>query len=157
MGVPNQRFVQVNITPTAGKNEPYFIILKSVLKEAWQKLDTYASFTLYTYFASNRNNYLMEFSPEAVKNETGLSVDSVRRAFRKLQDEGFIVPSGKNKFTFYDKSQKSNIKIKPIIEKRKSFFDDETGENFRFTYKELLETVGDKETADTLWKEAEED
>ena len=96
-------------------------------------------------------------TPKDVADKWGMSLDTARNCFNNLIDKGFIVPSGKNKFKFYDKNQKSNIKIKPIIEKRKSFFDDETGENFKFTYKELLETVGDKETADTLWKEAEED
>ena len=153
---PNQRIITIKKTVVGDKEHPYTLCVKEILVEAAKVLKG-NDFKLFMYFYSNKEDWTLGFSPQDVADKWGMSADTARSCFNNLIDKGFIVPSGKNKFKFYDKSQKSNITIKPIIEKRKTFVDGETGEEFKFTYKELLETVGDKETADILWKEAEED
>ena len=153
---PNQRIITIKKTVVGDKEHPYTLCVKEILVEAAKELKG-NDFKLFMYFYSNKEDWTLGFSPQDVADNWGMSADTARSCFNNLIDKGFIVPSGKNKFKFYDKSQKSNITIKPIVEKRKSFSDNETGEEFKFTYKELLEAVGDKETADTLWKEAEED
>ena len=153
---PNQRIITIKKTVEGDKAHPYTLCVKEILVEAAKVLKG-NDFKLFMYFYSNKEDWTLGFSPQDVADNWGMSTDTARSCFNNLIDKGFIVPLGKNKFKFYDKSQKSNIKIKPMIEKRKTFSDDETGEEFKLTYKELLETVGDKETADILWKEAEED
>ena len=55
-----------------------------------------------------------------------------------------------NKFNFYDKSQKAKLSSSSSVERR-TFFDDETGQEFKYSYQQLVEVVGEEE-AKELWE-----
>ena len=148
---PNQRIITIKKTVVGDKEHPYTLCVKEILVEAAKELKG-NDFKLFMYFYSNKEDWTLGFSPQDVADNWGMSADTARSCFNNLIDKGFIVPSGKNKFKFYD----SVVDIKPamIIEKK---FVNSKGEVAWFTYEELLNEVNNnKEIADRFWQAAYE-
>jgi DNA-binding transcriptional regulator YhcF (GntR family) len=48
----------------------------------------------------NQDNYTFEYSPAALWNETGISIETLRKAFNKLEKLGFIEKKSGNVYVF---------------------------------------------------------
>lgn len=95
LAIPHQKDV------TLYKNQPLVIIHKpeydgnylQVGIDEWLYAKTMlkdAAFTLYLYFASNKNNYRKSGSPQDFCNKTGMCRKSYYNARNELEEKGFI-------------------------------------------------------------------
>lgn len=152
---PNQRVITVhrNIPNKSKDKKPFVMIYCSAIDQASKNLKGQVAFKLWLYLAGNTDGYTEAFSPQAIKDRLGVSLDSARDAFKQLVQKKYLVleEGTKNRYQFYEKP-KHNLSA---IEVKKKFVNDDEKEVY-LTYQELLEAVGyDKEEADDLWSEAE--
>ena len=80
-----------------------------------------------------------------------MTATTARKAFKELEENNYLIRVDDKHFLFYEYPKKS-IALKPSEEKRE-FIDDESGEVFHLTYKELVEITGNKDCL-SLWNEA---
>ena len=152
---PNQRVITINRNiPNKSKDKkPFVMIYCSAIDQASKNLKGQVAFKLWLYLAGNTDGYTEAFSPQAIKDRLGVSLDSARDAFKQLVQKKYLVleEGTKNRYQFYEKP-KCNLSA---IEVKKRFADEDEKE-VHLTYQELLEAVGyDKKQADDLWSEAE--
>ena len=152
---PNQRVITVKAKEIEkGTKRPYLIIYRDLLEQACRNLQTASAITVYLYLASNQNSFSFGFSPKAISTSYGISEDSVRNGFNKLIEKGYLIETSSNHFDFYTQPKSKITTTTP--EPKKHFKDDETGEVFYLTRKELIDMVGSKEEADYLWETQED-
>jgi len=100
---PNQRTV---IMPKVGerirdKDHKYGMFSIDAAKTV-AKLG-YSTFLLYIIIEKNQDGYEFELSPKALESEWGLKVDAYRSAFKKLVDNGYLIPKREKSNTYYFK------------------------------------------------------
>ena len=91
---PNQYSIVINreaVKTSSGKNRPYLIAYNDNLTTAMKKLSGTA-FKVYIYLLSNKDNYKLEYSPQAIANEIGISKDSARKALKEFEVKRYIIP-----------------------------------------------------------------
>ena len=98
MSVPNQKIVIVNKKKYTGN---FLQIGISEWQEASKRLKSLSSFCLYLYLAGNSNNFNLELSKEAFENATGFRKTSYHDGLKKLENLGYLVHAGGNKWLFY--------------------------------------------------------
>lgn len=156
---PNQRIITVFRDMPNRKenkdNKPFVMIYRSSIDQASKNLKGQVAFKLWLYLAGNTDSYTQGFSPQAIKDYMGVSLNSARQAFNQLVQKKYLIQEqgSKNRYKFYERPHNSNLKA---VEARKRFLDDDEKE-VHLTYKELLEAVNDdKEQADRMWSEADD-
>lgn len=155
---PNQRVVLVNKTDLKGKGKqiPYITCAREAMEEA-SRILTPTGFKLYMYFVSNQNDYKSAFSPEHFVTCYGGNKRSAQDAFNLLIEKKYLTQSNnqKNLYIFHDKPVAS-ISVASGKEVRKEFYDNDSGQYVKLTFKELIEALGgDKAEARELWEETE--
>lgn len=91
---PNQYSIVINreaVKNSSGKNRPYLIVYNDNLTTAMKKLSGTA-FKVYIYLISNKDNYKLEYSPQAIANEIGIGKDSARKALKEFEAKRYIIP-----------------------------------------------------------------
>ena len=108
MSVPNQKKITINAT----KEKPFLSIGDKEWKEAYKQL-TFTQFGVYLYLADNKQGYVLELSPTAIKEELNISPSSYHRAIDRLTELNYIYKEdGKLFFSPYPK------KIRLIAKKK---------------------------------------
>lgn len=98
----NQRTVSIHrsvIDKTSRK--PFLMAHTDCIYEASRELDG-TSFKVYIYLLSNKDGYTFDFSPTHAANILGISRDSAREAFDKLERKHFIVSRSYGHYDFYE-------------------------------------------------------
>lgn len=152
---PNQRIITINRNiPNKSKDKkPFVMIYCSAIDQASKNLKGEVAFKLWLYLAGNTDGYTEAFSPQALKERLGVSLDSARDAFKQLVQKKYLVldEGTKNRYSFYEKP-KTNLSA---VVMKKEFIDEDTNQIHILTFQELLTEVGnDKELANQLWNEA---
>jgi len=101
---------------------------------------------------TNQESYYFGLSPQDISNRYGMSVDSARDAIKILLDKGYLVllEGTKSEYTFYDRTDRKPIVLPDVIAEQletKTFYNRKTGEKVEYTYKQILEMVGNNEEA----------
>ena len=96
--VPNQKVVQIHREPLGGS---FLGINNDNWKYAARVLGAQA-FLLYTYLASNKNEYKTALSPAAVQKDIGMPRSTFYDQLRKLESMGFFVYDKGNLCHFYE-------------------------------------------------------
>lgn len=157
---PNQNTFLINkedVKRESGKSRPYLTAYIDTIQTAAKNL-TGNSFKLYIYLLSNTNNYTSAFSPKDVSDKYGCSVDSAREAFKTLVNKGYLtlIEGTKTKYIFKDIATSTPISLPSTIVDnivKKRFRDNDTGNIYEWTYKELLGNCeNNEELAKELWK-----
>ena len=95
---PNQKVIQIHREPLGGN---FLGINNDNWKYAARVLGAQA-FLLYTYLASNKNEYKTALSPAAVQKEINMPRSTFYDQLRKLESMGFIVHDKGNLLQFYE-------------------------------------------------------
>lgn len=82
---------------------------------------------LYLYLASNINDYTSTLSYPAFRNALGVSRSSYHRAFKELEDAGYLIRYSKTLWYFYADKNNPN-KIQPYILSPEELAEDEDQE-----------------------------
>lgn len=106
MSVPNQNIIIIH----REYPEKNFLQIKN---ENWQNLllqtrEDYPALALYLYLASNRNDYRLDLSPQAIKNNIGMPKSTFYNKLQILKDHGYIIEKKGNILDFYEVPQKQN-------------------------------------------------
>ena len=96
--VPNQKVIQIHREPLGGS---FLGINNDNWKYAARVLGAQA-FLLYTYLASNKNEYKTALSPAAVQKDIGMPRSTFYDQLRKLESMGFLVHDKGNLLHFYE-------------------------------------------------------
>ena len=103
---PNQKIIEINKAPL---NKDFLGINNEVWQAACRDLRPFA-FTLYLYFAANKNGYSFSLSQVAVQEAIGMSRSTYNDQVKILIKKGYLVPSHGNVYEFYEKPQtKDNV------------------------------------------------
>lgn len=149
--IPNQKIIRINrekVDKVAAQGRLYLIAYQDNLLYAMKDL-SHTAFKVYMYFLFNKDNYSVAYSPEYIHKQANICKETARKAFKELQDKGYIIKSDRG-LDFYE-YPKQAAKLSPIGEKRE-FVDDETGEVFNYSYNQLVAAVGEEQAA-ALWGE----
>ena len=147
--IPNQKIIRVNrekVDKVASNGRLYLIVYQDNLLAAMRNL-SHTAFKVYVYLLFNKDGYSVAYSPEYIHKQANICKETARKAFKELQDKGYIISSGRG-LDFYEYSKQA-AKLLPIGEKRE-FVDDETGEVFNYSYNQLVAAVGEEQAA-ALW------
>ena len=99
---PNQRGIKINREPIQKDSKESFLAVKSInLFYAMKDLSN-SAFKVYLYFLANKNGYVMGISPAAIRNKTGVCLETSRKAIRELETKGYIVFSDNLRYSFYE-------------------------------------------------------
>ena len=133
IGVPNQRQVSVHKEECSKKNK-YTANNLAALDEAALILQSKGGFKLYMYMAKNQDNYSFELSSSDFMHWSGLGYSAYTTAFKELEDKKYLIPKeGKeNVYTFYDKAQIPEEKVKIEVPEEKVKEVKEALEGFSF-------------------------
>lgn len=137
----NQKTIIINreiVQRRTGKNSPYLIAYQENLKYAMRTLSG-TGFKVYMMLVFNINKYRLDFSPKYVSLETGISMDSARKALKELEEEGFLVKENKNLYYFYERPEK-------LGEKERSLSDESSLSTLTELLGKLIEQEVDKRT-----------
>lgn len=145
---PNQKIITVQ-KEAVNKDKPYIVASIENIENASKELKSHIAFKLFIYFTGNQNNYRFGFSPRDFAERYGVSEQSARNGLKELIEAGYVVQDSGNRFIFRDRIV--NFNIVAAEEERKAFIDDETGERFELTFKELVATIGSEEEAKLVW------
>ena len=102
MSVANQRMVIIH----REERKRDFLSIKNVNWKAASRDLGATALRLYFYFASNREDFKLEFSPQAIENEIGMPKTTARDQFDKLIEKGYLVQINGNTYEFYEDPQK---------------------------------------------------
>lgn len=96
---PNQKYVKVRRKKVEGSKDTYLNIYTSSVISAMKDLSN-SAFKVYIYLVSNRDGYEFYLSPAAIHNETGVCIDTVRKALRELEAKEYIKLVETNQYEF---------------------------------------------------------
>ena len=96
--VPNQRLIQIHRAPLGGN---FLGINNDNWKYAARALGAQA-FLLYIYFASNKPDFQLALSPQAIQKEIGMPPSTYRDQLKKMESLGFVEIGEGNKLHFYE-------------------------------------------------------
>lgn len=110
----NQKQIVINreiVENSKSFSRPYLIAYQDNLKQAMLDL-TPAAFKVYVCLLFNADGFKLDFSPEHIKDMTGLCKDTIRKSMTLLELRGYIKTIDFNKYVFSEKSNsKTNISI----------------------------------------------
>lgn len=86
---------------------PYLIAYQDNLINAMKSLSP-AAFKVYVCLLFNADGYPLDFSPEHIKDLTGLCKDTIRKALNALEREGFLVSDEYPKYRFKENRNLKN-------------------------------------------------
>ena len=89
---PNQKQIKVireNVINSKENKRPYIIAYQNNLIEAMNCL-TPAAFKVYVCLLFNADGYKLRFSPENIHKITGLCKDTIRKAMKQLEQQGYL-------------------------------------------------------------------
>ena len=95
---PNQKVITIHRDPLGGN---FLGINNDNWKDAARVLGAQA-FLLYTYLASNKNDFKLALSPKAIQQEIGMPPSTFRDQLRKLESLGYLMPGKGNMYHFYE-------------------------------------------------------
>ena len=95
---PNQKVITIHREPLGGN---FLGINNENWKYAARVLGAHA-FLLYIYFASNKDDFKLALSPQAIQKEIGMPPSTFRDQLKKLEAFGFLVPDKGNLYNFYE-------------------------------------------------------
>ena len=95
---PNQKVITIHREPLGGS---FLGINNDNWKYAARVLGAHA-FLLYIYFASNKDDYKLALSPQAIQKEIGMPPSTFRDQLKKLESWKFLVPGKGNMYHFYE-------------------------------------------------------
>ena len=147
--IPNQKIVKINrekVDKVAANGRKYLIAYQDNLLDAIGNL-THTAFKVYLFFLFNKDGFTFAYSPEYIRKQTNICKETARKAFKELQEKGYIISTSRG-YEFYEYPRFS-ANIKPIGEQRE-FIDSETGEVFKYSLEQLIAAVGSEQAA-KLW------
>ena len=156
MYYPNQKTITINrekVEKVNANGRLYLVAFQDNLCAAMKNL-SHSTFKVYTCLLFNKDLFSIEYSPAFISQLSGIHPDTARRAFRELEEKGYINQIDNHSFVFYEVPRQS-YKVKPLLEKRQ-FIDDDTGEIVLLTYQELVDAIGEN-GALSMWREAVKD
>ena len=106
----NQKQITIkreSVVNSKSNNRPYLIAYHDNLQQAMLEL-TPAAFKVYIALLFNADGYRLDFSPEHIKELTGLCKDTIRKAMTLLELRGYIKEVEFFKYIF---SETPNIPI----------------------------------------------
>ena len=113
MSVPNQKTILIErVSEYARKN--FLKVSNENLKSAMYNLSS-SAFMLWIYFLDNSNGYPLELYPVDFCNITGLSDSTYRRAFKELEETGYLIQSKKQKNLYLFKELSESAKMPDIV------------------------------------------
>ena len=95
---PNQKVITIHREPLSGS---FLGINNDNWKYAARALGAHA-FLLYIYFASNKDEFVLALSPQAIQMEIGMPPSTFRDQLKKLEACGFLMAGKKNQYHFYE-------------------------------------------------------
>lgn len=95
MSVPNQKKIYIERS-TEKVKQNYLKVSNDSLKSAMYNLGS-SAFMLWIYFTDNSNGYPLDLYPVDFCSITGLSDSTYRRAFKELEEKGYLIQSSKQK------------------------------------------------------------
>lgn len=101
---PNQRFIYINkpLSQKALTSEGYLKVRNDILLEAMYNLHkTKGSFAFYIWLMDNASGYSLPLYPVNFYEVAHISEDTYRKAFKELEDKGYLVLR-EGKKTVYD-------------------------------------------------------
>ena len=116
MGVPNQRIIYIN--RQMDMQSDYLKLKNESLRKAMRDLDG-KGFKLWMYLVDNAQGYKKEMYVVDFVEKSGVSESSYRRAWKDLQDKGYIIQSEKcdSVYMFVEQSGTYNERTKADIVK----------------------------------------
>ncbi len=114
MSVPNQKRIIIERTSDKATKD-YLKISHTNLYLAMYNLDS-KSFMLWLYFVDNANGHILELYPVDFTTKTGLSRATYDRAFKELEEMGYLIKSDNNKNLYWFKEESTSNKIKQVDE-----------------------------------------
>lgn len=90
-------------------NNVFLCVYQENICEAMKNL-THTAFKVYVCLITNRSGYTIEFSPAHISQLSGLHPDTIRKAFKELQEKGYIECANeeKNLYMFYENERVKN-------------------------------------------------
>ena len=115
---PNQRVLTIHRDmPQKGSKELFTAIKNENLYAAMKDLNP-SEFRLYIAIASltAREEYTLAFSPQYLHELTTLSENTIRTAFKSLEEKHYILPSpdARNRYEFYEKPRSASFKLPTV-------------------------------------------
>lgn len=150
---PNQRQIVINrevVQKGIAGNRVFLVAYQDNIINAMTTL-SHTAFKVYLCLLFNKDQYSVEYSPEHISHIAGMTATTARKAFKELEENNFLIRVDDKHFLFYEYPKKS-LSLKPSEEKRE-FIDDESGEVYHLTYKELVEIMGNADCL-SMWKGA---
>lgn len=147
--IPNQKTVRINrekVDKVSGNGRLFLLAYQDNILEAMKLSHT--TFKVYIYFLFHKDGFNVAFSPEYIRKATNVCKETARKAFKELQEKGYIVSTHKG-YEFFEYPRFS-ANLLPVGEKRE-FIDNETGEIFNYSYNQLVAAVGEEKAA-LLWE-----
>ena len=89
MSVPNQKKIYIERS-TEKVKQNYLKVSNDSLKSAMYNLGS-SAFMLWIYFTDNSNGYPLDLYPVDFCSITGLSDSTYRRAFKELEEKGYLI------------------------------------------------------------------
>lgn len=108
MSVPNQKKIIIERSSDNARKD-YLKVSNESLRSAMYNLGS-SAFLLWIYFVDNANGYSLDLYPIDFCTITGLSDSTYRRAFKELEEKGYLLSSQKQKnlYLFKEKSSKAS-------------------------------------------------
>ena len=150
---PNQRQIVINrevVQRGSAGNRVFLVAYQDNIINAMETL-SHTAFKVYLCLLFNKDQYSVEYSPEHISRIAGMTATTARKAFKELEENYFLVRVDDKHFLFYEYPKKT-LALKPYEEQR-DFIDNDTGEVYHLTYKELVEAMG-QEDCFSIWKGA---
>lgn len=111
---PNQKTVKIN---REFRGSDFLGINNDNWMAAARDLRAHA-FLLYLYFSANADGYTFALSPKAIQEEIGMAPSTYRDQLRILIDKGYLVQTGGNTFSFYEKPRPQAVASNQDLNKR---------------------------------------
>ncbi len=130
----NQKTITIH-KPQIEKDATKIILDRKVVEAAAREL-TGNEFKMYMYFASNSDNFDLDFSPSHFGNTYGITADTARKIVKKLEEKKYLIRRGRseNLFDFYLSPQK---KLHLTIKVEKRYIEDESGARYPMSFGEF--------------------
>jgi len=134
----------------------YLCCYNDNLYKALQELDG-SDFKVFIYLCSQKNNFKFDYSPTYLSKKLNLSTNTLKAAFHRLEERGYLVAINDNKtiYNFYENvntpQSQGECKILNLLEKHnfnfiydKPFFEDLLGDYLPLRYDFILLTDENK-------------
>lgn len=131
MSVPNQKKIIIERSSDSVRKD-FLKVSNDSLRSAMYNLGS-SAFMLWIYFVDNAHGYSLDLYPIDFCTITGLSDSTYRRAFKELEEKGYLIssPKQKNLYLFKEISLEAkspdvvnSLDIKDFNELKSLFFEE---------------------------------